>query len=115
MKRPFNTYTNRKGQTIPKSATIQNSVELMAWMKENYSFAFANAGKLIDENKPYVVIGINVSNAGYIYMNIMTADEREIMMYDSSSVKDFTDDSSFKKYLKWARSFPPKLVNRKYK
>ena len=115
MKRPFNTYTNRKGQTIPKSATIQTSSETLAWLKENFHFAWVNAGKLIDETKPYILIGISASHQGYIYPYISTCDEREISMYDPNMVKDFTDEEAFKKYLNWARKFPKNLVNKEYK
>lgn len=115
MKRPFNTYTNRKGQTIPKSATIQSSHEILAWLKENFHFAWANAGKLIDESKPYILIGISASHQGYIYSHISTCDEREISMYDPNMVKDFTDEEAFKKYLNWACKFPKNLVYREYK
>ena len=115
MKRPFNTYTNRKGQTIPKSATIQTSPETLAWLKENFHFAWANAGKLIDETKPYILIGISASHQGYIYLYISTCDEREISMYDPNMVKDFTNEEAFKKYLNWARKFPKNLVYKEYK
>lgn len=114
MKRPFNTYTNRKGQTIPKSATIQTSPEILTWLKENLPFAYANAGKLIDETKPYILIGISASNAGYIYTHISTCDEHEISMYDPNMVKDFTNDEAFKKYLHWASRYPQIFVYRKY-
>jgi len=114
MKKPFNTYTNKKGQTIPKSASIQMSPEILSWLKENFSFAWANSGNLIDETKPYIVMGISSSYAGYIYIFISTCDERGISMYDPNMIKDFTDEEAFKKYLNWARKYPKKLVYRKY-
>ena len=114
MKRPFNTYTNRKGQTIPKSATIQTSPKILAWLKENFPFACTNAGKFIDETKPYILMGISASNAGYIYIHILTCNEQEISMYDPNIVKDFTNEEAFKKYLNWARKFPKKFVNTKF-
>ena len=114
MKKPFNTYTNRNGQTLPKSATISSSPEILNWLKENFSFSWANSGKLIDESKPYIVIGISASHQGYIYCHISTCDEREISRYDPNMVKDFTDEEAFKKYLNWARKFPKKLVNTKF-
>lgn len=114
MKRPFNTYTNRKWQTIPKSATIQTSPEILAWLKENFPFAWANAGKFIDETKPYILMGVSASHAGYVYIHILTCNEQEISMYDPNTVKDFTDDEAFKKYLNWAHKYPRVLVYRKY-
>ena len=114
MKRPFNTYTNRNGQTIPKSATIQTSHEILTWLKENFHFAWANSGKLIDETKQYILIGISASHQGYIYIYISTCDEREISMYDPNMVKDFTDFEAFKKYLNWAYKLPRKIVNGKF-
>ena len=101
MKRPFNTYTNRKGQTLPKSPVIRSSSELFEWLKNNYSFAWANAGKLIDESKQYILIGVSASHQGYVYVYISTCDDREISMYDPSMIKDFTDEEAFKKYLNW--------------
>ena len=53
MKRPFNTYTTNHGQTLPKSAIIQTSSEILTWLKENFHFAWANAGKMIGETKSY--------------------------------------------------------------
>ena len=114
MKKPFNTYTTNHGQTLPKSATIQTSPEILTWLKENFHFAWANAGKMIDETKPYILIGISASHQGYIYPYISTCDEHEISMYDPNMIKDFTDDEAFKKYLNWARKFPKKLVNMKF-
>lgn len=114
MKKPFNTYTNRNGQTLPKSATISSSPEILNCLKENFPFAWANAGKLIDESKPYIVIGISASRQGYIYSHISTCDECEISMYNPNMIKDFTDEKAFKKYLNWARKFPKKLVNTKF-
>ena len=111
MKKPFNTYTNRNGQTLPKSATISSSPEILNWLKENFHFAWANAGKLIDESKPYIVIGISASHQGYIYSYISTCDEREISMYDPNMIKDFTDEEAFKKYLNWALHLPKHIVN----
>lgn len=114
MKRPFNTYTTNHGQTLPKSATIQSSPEILNWLKEKFPFAWANAGKLIDESKPYILIGISASHQGYIYSSISTCDEREISMYYPYMIKDFTDEEAFKKYLNWACKFPKKLVNMKF-
>ena len=111
MKKPFNTYTNRNGQTLPKSATIPSSPEILNWLKETFHFSWANYGKLIDESKPYIIIGISASHQGYIYLYISTCDEREISMYDPHMIKDFTDEEAFKKYLNWASKFPKKLVN----
>ena len=110
MKKPFNTYTNRKGQTLPKSATIHTSPEILIWLKENFHFAWANAGKLIDDSKPYILIGISASHQGYVYVHISTCNEREIYMYDPNTVKDFTDEEAFKKYINWASKFPKNLV-----
>lgn len=114
MKRPFNTYTNKNGQTLPKSAIIQASPEILTWLKENFHFAWTNAGKLIDETKPYIAIYVSASHQGYVYLHISTCDEHEISLYHPSMVKDFTDEEAFKKYLNWARKFPKKLVNMKF-
>ncbi len=114
MKRPFNTYTNKKGQTIPKSASIQTSSEILSWLKENFHFAWANAVQPVDETKPYIIIGVSASYAGYVYVHISTCDELEISMYDPKMIKDFTNEEAFKKYLNWARKYPKKLVYRKY-
>lgn len=110
MKKPFNTYTNRKGQTLPKSATIHTSPEILTWLKENFHFAWANAGKLIDDSKPYILIGISASHQGYVYVYISTCNEHEIYMCDPNTVKDFTDEEAFKKYINWASKFPKNLV-----
>ena len=110
MKKPFNTYTNRKGQTLPKSATIHTSPDILRWLKENFHFAWTNAGKLIDDSKPYILICISASHQGYVYVHISTCNEREIYMYDPNTVKDFTDKEAFKKYINWASKFPKNLV-----
>ena len=110
MKKPFNTYTNRKWQTLPKSAIIHTSPEILVWLKENFYFAWTNAGKLIDYSKPYIIIGISASHQGYVYVYISTCNEREIYMYDPNTVKDFTDEEAFKKYINWASKFPKNLV-----
>ena len=114
MKRPFNTYTNRNGQTIPKSPVIQSSPELFDWLKNNYSFEWANAGKLIDKRKPYILIGVSASHQGYVYIHISTCDDSKISMYDPSMIKDFTNEEAFKKYLSWVRKYPKKLVYKEY-
>lgn len=110
----FNTYKNKRGQTLPKSATIQTSPEILNWLKENFPFAYVNAGKMIDNTKPYIIIGISASHQGYIYSYISTCDEREISMYDPNMIKDFTDEEAFKKYLNWAHKLPRKIVNNNY-
>ena len=103
----FNTYKNERGQNIPKTAIIENDIELVNWLKETFPYPYGN----IIETDKYLIVGISASQTGVIYLNFFTAGENFIEQLDSNLVKDFTNDESFKKYVKWAYKLPKHLVN----
>ena len=46
-----------------------------------------------------------------IYINFYTANGNFVERFGPKFVKDFTDNESFKKYIKWAYKLPKHLVN----
>ena len=103
----FNTYKNERGQNIPKTAIIENNIELVNWLKETFPYPYSN----IIETDKYLIAGISASQTGVIYINFFTAGENFIEQLDTNLVKDFTNDESFKKYVKWSYKLPKRLVN----
>ena len=103
----FNTYKNERGQNIPKTAIIENDIELVNWLKEKFPYSYGN----IIETDKYLIAGISASQTGVIYINFFTGNENFIEQLDANLVKDFTNDESFKKYVKWAYKLPKRLVN----
>lgn len=114
MKVPFNTYKSRKGQILPKCPIIANTEEVRNYLKENYGWAYNNSINLINEDDPWLCVGISASYVGNIYIHFSTHDDEEITRYDLSIIKDFTDFEAFKKYLNWAYKLPRNIVNGKF-
>ena len=109
MEKLFNTYKNKHGQNIPKSAIIENSPEIREYLKTTYSFPYKNG--VIHDDDPWIVVGISASWIGHLYFNIFT--DKNVAIFDYSCVKDFTDFEAFKKYLNWAHKLPRYIVNKK--
>ena len=107
----FNTYKNERGQNIPKTAIIENDIELVNWLKEIFPYPYNNSKYNIIETDKYLIVGISASQTGAIYLNFFTAGENFIEQLDTNLVKDFTNYESFKKYVKWAYKLPKHLVN----
>lgn len=107
----FNTFKNKRGQNIPKTAIIENDIELVNWLKEIFPWAYNNSKHNIIETDKYLVVGISTSQIGIIYLNFYTATEKFVEQFGSNFVKDFTDNESFKKYVKWAYKLPKSVVN----
>lgn len=113
MTKLFNTFKNRKGQNIPKTAIIENDIELVNWLKETFPLAYNNSKHNIIETDKYLIVGISASQMGIIYINIYTANGDFVEKFDANCVKDFTNDESFKKYIKWAYKLPKHIVNKR--
>lgn len=114
MNKLFNTFRNQRGQIIPKTAIVENDIELVNWLKETFPWAYNNAKHNIIETNKYLVVGFSASHIGNIYINFYTANSDFIGRFDKQFVKDFTngvEDESFKKYVKWAYKLPKYLVN----
>ena len=111
MTKLFNTFKNRRGQNIPKTAIIENDIELVNWLKETFPIVYNNNKHNIIETNKYLIVGISASQIGIIYINFATADENFVERLDAKFVKDFTDNESFKKYVKWAYKLHKRLVN----
>ena len=104
----YNTYKNKYNQNIPKSAIIENTPEVREYLKNTYSTQYENG--TIHENDDWLVIGINASYVGNLYMHIYT--DNNITIYGTSYVKEFIDFESFKNYLNWAYNLPRYIVNK---
>lgn len=111
MTRIYNTFKNQRGQNIPKTAIIENDIELINWLKETFPWVYQNAKHNIIETDKYLVVGISASQMGVIYINFYTANGNFVERFGAKFVKDFTDDESFKKYVKWAYKLPKHFVN----
>lgn len=114
----YNTFKNQRGQNIPKTAIIENDIELVNWLKETFPWVYNNVKNNIIETDKYLVVGFSASQMGIIYINVYTANSDFIERFDTNFVKDFTNsvkyfnnDESFKKYVKWAYKLPKRLVN----
>lgn len=114
MNRPFNTFRNQRDQIIPKTAIIENDIEIVNWLKETFPWAYNNSKNNIIETNKYLVVGFSASHIGNIYINFYTANSDFVGRFGANFVKDFTndvDDESFKKYVKWAYKLPKYFVN----
>lgn len=111
MTKIYNTFKNQRGQNIPKTAIIENDIDLVNWLKETFPWAYENFKHNIIETDKYLVVGFSASQMGIIYINIYTANNDFVEKFDTNCVKDFTDNESFKKYIKWAHKLPKRLVN----
>ena len=111
MAKVYNTYKNRLGQNIPKTAIIQNDVELIDWLKDTFPWQFNNSKSNIIETDDYLVVGISASRQGNVYFNFYTAKYDFIERFANECVKDFTNCDNFKKYIMWVTKLPKRIIN----
>lgn len=111
MTKLFNTFKNKRGQNIPKTAIIENDIELANWLKETFPWPYNNSKNNIIETDKYLIVGISASQIGVIYLNFYTATEKFVEQFGANCVKYFNNGESFKKYIKWSYKLPKSVVN----
>ena len=107
----FNTFKNQRGQNIPKTAIIENDIEIIDWIKTMFPWVYNNSNKNIVETDEYLVIAFSASQTGIIYTNIYTTNRDFVEKFGPRFVKDFVDNEAVKKYVMWAYNLRKHIVN----
>jgi hypothetical protein len=111
MSKLFNTFKNKRGQNIPKTAVIKNDIEIIDWIKTMFPLVYNNNKKNIVETEEYLVIAFSASQSGIIYTNVYTANRDFVEKFGPIFVKDFIYNETIKKYVTWAYNLPKNIVN----
>ncbi len=106
----YNTYKNRRGQIVPKSAVIRNTPELDKLKKD---FSIYGWSDYIWKTHEWVMIGISPAQSGNLYANVNGFSERDYNIFVNDYSIVFDDIEKLKKYLRWALNLPRHVVNSK--